>query len=170
MTLNGRISVIGIGSPIMTDDSVGLRISEAIQRRNMPDVDCYQEAVGGLEILPLLRGYSYAIIVDAMQSGERGPGSVVIYDVADFEDAVASDVPAHDINVPTALRIGRRMEPDSMPLSVRFVAVEADDVTTVSECLTPEVAASLGSAEDAVMHVIGLFREERDRRSAEEGS
>ena len=73
MVLNGRLAVIGIGSPIMTDDSIGLRISENIQKMNMEDVDCFQEAVGGLELRPLLRDYSYGVIVDAIQTWNYDP-------------------------------------------------------------------------------------------------
>lgn len=168
MALNGRICVIGIGSPIMTDDSVGLRVSEAIEAKGMEDVDCFQEAIGGIELLSVIRGYSYVVVVDAIQSGQHGPGTVIIYDTEDFEAAVTGEVPAHDINVPTALKIGRRMDPDTMPLSVKFVAIEIEDMRTMSEDLTPSVRAALPSAEGAVMHVIDLFR--RDRSSREQGS
>jgi len=165
MTLNSRISVIGLGSPIMTDDSVGLRLAQRIQDRHLPDTDVRQEAVGGLDILPCIRGYSYTVIVDAIQTGKYGPGTVLIFDVADFEDTVR-DVPAHDINLATAIRIGRQMDPDSMPCQVKFVAVEIADMQTMSEELTPAVAGSLDSAEKAVLHVIKGFQTDREQRSA----
>ncbi len=58
--------VVGLGSPIMCDDAVGLRVSKAVEAMNLEDVDCCQEAVGGLDILPVIHGYRYAIIVDAI--------------------------------------------------------------------------------------------------------
>ena len=169
MALNGRLAVIGIGSPIMTDDSIGLRISESIQKMDMPDVDCFQEAVGGLELLPLLRGYSYAVIVDAIQTWNYDPGTILIFDVADFESTV-HDVPSHDINVATAIKIGREMDPDTMPLQIKFVAMEIKDMATMSEELTPEVAERQESAERAVLHVLDLFRQDRDQISRDEAS
>lgn len=159
MTLNGRIAVVGLGSPIMTDDAIGLKVSEAVGQMNMDDVDCFQEAVGGLEVLPIIEGYSRAVFVDAIQTGLYGPGTVLIFDVADFESTVAS-VPSHDINIATALKIGRQMEPDKMPKSVKFVAIEIQDMQTMSEELTPAVAAAQGPAKDAVLHVIGEFRDQ----------
>jgi len=164
MALNGRLAVIGIGSPIMTDDSIGLRISENIQKMNMEDVDCFQEAVGGLELLPLLRGYSYAVIVDAIQTWNYNPGTILIFDVADFESTV-HDVPSHDINVATAIKIGREMDPDTMPLQIKLVAMEIKDMATMSEELTPEVAERQESAERAVLHVLDEFRKDRDQIS-----
>ncbi len=157
MTLNGRISVTGLGSPVMTDDSVGLRLAQRIADRRLPDTDVRQEAVGGLDILPCIRGYSYAVIVDAIQTWNYGPGTVLIFDVADFEDTVG-DSAAHGVNLATAIKIGRQMDPDSMPLQVKFVAVEVADMQTMSEELAPAVAASLDSAERAVLHVIEEFR------------
>ncbi|MCQ2084721.1 MAG: hydrogenase maturation protease [archaeon] len=169
MALNGRLAVIGIGSPIMTDDSIGLRISENIQKMGMGDVDCFQEAVGGLELLPLLRGYSYAVIVDAIQTWNYAPGTILIFDVADFESTV-HDVPSHDINVATAIKIGREMDPTTMPLQIKFVAMEIEDMATMSESLTPVVAEKQESAEKAVLFVLDEFRKDRDQISSEENS
>ncbi|AGI48262.1 hydrogenase maturation protease [Thermoplasmatales archaeon BRNA1] len=167
MVLNGRIRVIGLGSPVMTDDSVGLRVSEDIERMGMDDVDCCQEAVGGLELLPLMKGYSYVVIVDAIQTFQYDPGTILIFDVADFESTVNNGMPAHDINVATAIGIGRQMDPDSMPLQVRFVAMEIKDMQTMSEELTPIVASKESSMVDAALHVMDLFRQDRDQSSTD---
>lgn len=153
----------------MTDDSVGLRLSSAVEEMHMGDVDCFQEAVGGLELLPLMRGYSYAVIVDAIQTWNYEPGTIMIFDVADFESTV-KDVPAHDINVATAIKIGRQMDPDSMPLQIKFVAIEIKDMATMSEELTPEVAERMDSAKNAVLHVLDCFRQDRDQISREDMS
>ncbi|MDR3283073.1 MAG: hydrogenase maturation protease [Candidatus Methanoplasma sp.] len=155
--LNGRTVVIGLGSPIMSDDAVGLKVSEAVEGENLPGVDALQEAVGGLEIIPMVRGYSYAVIVDAIKTGDYAPGTVLIFNLEDFDGAVA-DVPAHDVNLATALKVGRQIQPGMMPLAVKFVAVEVEDLQTVSEAMTPAVAASVDSAKNAVMHVIGEFK------------
>ena len=170
MALNGRIAVIGIGSPIMTDDSIGLRLSEEIQAMGMPDVDCTQEAVGGLELLPFMRGYSYVVIVDAIQTWQYEPGTVLIFDVADFESTVNGGMPAHDTNIATAVAIGRQIDNSTMPLQIRFVAMEIEDMQTMSEELTPAVAAKKQSMLEAAISVIEGFRRDRDQRSAEDMS
>lgn len=140
----------------MSDDAVGLKASEAVEREGLPGVDALQEAVGGLEIIPMVRGYSYAVIVDAIKTGEYAPGTVLIFDPEDFDGTVA-DVPAHDVNLATALKLGRQLEPDMMPLAVKFVAVEVEDLQTVGEIMTPAVAAAVADAKDAVIHVIKEF-------------
>lgn len=155
---NGRIAVIGLGSPIMCDDAVGLRVSEEIQRMGMDDVDCFQEAVGGLDILPIIHGYTHAIVVDAIQTGEYGPGTVMLYDEHDFDEVIANAA-THDVNLPTAIKIGHKMDPELMPETIQFVAIEVQDIKTVTETMTPEVEAAVESAKRAVIHLMGSVRE-----------
>ena len=45
-----------------------------------------------------------------------------------------------------------------MPESIRFVAVEVEDIMTVTETMTPRLEAALPSAVDAALHVISEFR------------
>lgn len=157
MALNGRIAVIGLGSPIMCDDAVGLRVSEAIDALGMDDVDCFLEAIGGLDILPVIHGYSHAIVVDAIQTGEYGPGTVLLFRESDF-DEVITDAATHDVNLPTAIKIGRKMDPEIMPETISFVAVEVQDIKTVTETMTSEVEAAVDSAKAAVLHLIETAR------------
>lgn len=160
------IVVVGLGSPIMCDDAVGLRVSEAIEAMGLEGVDCCQEAVGGLDILPVIHGYRMAIIVDAIQTMQYGPGTVLLFGEEDFDSTVAESA-THDVNLPTALKIGRRMDPDIMPESVRFVAIEVEDIKTVTETMTPRVEEAVDSAVGAVLHLISEFRSrERFRRTS----
>lgn len=154
---SNKILVIGLGSPIMKDDAVGLRVSEEIERMHLENVDSRQEAVGGLEILPMVSGYGMVIIVDAIMAEEYGPGSVIIYDPDDFESTVA-DVPAHDVNLATAIKIGRELHPETMPDTIRFVAIEVVDIQTMSETMSPSVEAAVPSAVSAVLHLISEYQ------------
>ena len=151
------VVVVGLGSPIMCDDAVGLRISERIESMNLPDVDCAQEAVGGLDILPTIHGYRFAVIVDAIQTMQYEPGTVMLYSESDFDDVIAGSS-CHDVNLPTAMKIGRQMDPEIMPEEVRFVAIEVADIRTMSETMTPPVEGAVESGANAVLHLIEQFR------------
>lgn len=156
--MTSRILVVGLGSPIMSDDAVGLRVAETIEKMGMDDVDVRQEAVGGLDIIPILWGYRHAVIVDAIQSHAYDPGTVMIFDPEDFEPTV-TNASAHEINLATAMHMGRNLDPDNAPESVRFVAIEVEDIITVSESMTPPVEAAVPKAVDATMHIIKEFRD-----------
>ena len=155
--LADRAVVIGLGSPIMCDDAVGLEVSKAVEALGLPDVDTLQEAIGGLEIIPMISGYRFAIIVDAILTGDHVPGTVLIFEPESFDCTIA-DVPAHDMNLATAIRIGRQMDNSVMPEIIRFVAIEVEDLQTMSEVMTPKVAAAVGPAKNAVLHLLSEFR------------
>jgi len=155
--LSDRTIVIGLGSPIMSDDAVGLKVSEAIESLRLPNVDTLQEAIGGLEIIPMISGYRYAVIVDAILTGEYEPGTVLIFEPESFDCTVAN-VPAHDMNLATAIKIGRQMDNSVMPEIIKFVAIEVEDLQTMSEEMTSKVAAAVGPAKNAVLHLISEFR------------
>ncbi len=157
---SNEVLVVGLGSPIMKDDAVGLRVSEAIGDMHLDNVDTQQEAIGGLDILPIISGYRMAIIVDAIMTQEYGPGSVIIFDLEDFESTVA-DVPAHDVNLATAMKIGRDLHPETMPDSIRFVAIEVEDIQTMSETMSPSVETAVSSAVDAVLHLISEYQKSK---------
>ena len=150
----------------MSDDAVGLKVSEAVEELKMPDVDTLQEAVGGLDIIPMLSGYRFAVIVDAIQTRTYEPGTVLIFDPESFDSTIA-DVPAHDVNLATAIRIGRELDNSVMPDIIKFVAIEVDDLQTVSEEMTPLVVSAVDPAKNAVLHLISEFRcqSEKDRTS-----
>lgn len=149
--------VIGLGSPIMTDDAVGLRAADAVASMNIPGVDVIQEAIGGLDIIPLITGYRDVVIIDAIQTGACPPGTVIIFDPDDFEPTVGN-ASAHEMNLATAMRIGRQLDPEGMPKRVRFVAVEVSDIMTVSEIMTDAVEAALPDAAGAAAELITEFQ------------
>ncbi|MBO6083477.1 MAG: hypothetical protein J6O90_00130, partial [Candidatus Methanomethylophilaceae archaeon] len=81
----------------------------------------------------------------------------MFFNPEDFNDTIG-DASAHDINLATAMRIGREMEPEMMPDEVCFIAIEAEDIGTVNEGMTPRLVEAKPSAVRAVLHQIEEFR------------
>lgn len=151
------ILVIGLGSPIMTDDAIGLEVVQEIEDMHLDGVETRQEAVGGLDIIPIMWGYRNVIIVDAIQTECYEPGTIMFFDPEDFDETIG-DASAHDINLATAMKIGREMEPDMMPDKVCFIAIEAEDIGTVNEGMTPRLVEAKPSAVRAALHQIEQIR------------
>jgi hydrogenase maturation protease len=45
-----------------------------------------------------------------------------------------------------------------MPETIKFVAVEVEDLQTMSEEMTPKVEAAVGPAKNAILHLLSEFR------------
>ena len=141
----------------MTDDAIGLEVVDEIESMHMEGIETRQEAIGGLDIIPVMWGYKHVVIVDAIMTGAYEPGTIMFFNPDDFEETIG-DASAHDINLATAMRIGREMEPEMMPDEVCFVAIEAEDIGTVNEGMTPKLVAAKPSAVKAVLHQIERLR------------
>jgi hydrogenase maturation protease len=146
-----------MGNPILSDDGVGLLVAGRLAERQLPaGVEVAVSEVAGLRLLELVRGFTRVIIIDALKSpAEEGrePGEVVRYDASDFKGGHRYGS-AHSIGLDTALEVGRQVGYD-MPGEVIVFAIEAEDVETFGEELTPAVAAAADRVTDLVLREVG---------------
>ncbi len=158
--------IIGLGNPILGDDSVGWRVAEEVKREleNWPpilqspiDIDCF--ALGGLSLMERMIGYDRAILIDAVTTGQP-PGAVYRFQLEDLPElSCAHTTAAHDTSLQNALRLGRRMG-IHLPSSVTVVGVEAERLYDFSEELSPAVEAAVPQAVRAVLEIAGSLLEE----------
>ncbi|MHB8968913.1 MAG: hydrogenase maturation protease [Pirellulaceae bacterium] len=150
----GRTLVIGLGNPLISDDSVGLRVSQQLKTRlaQHPDVDVSEDYWGGLRLMERMIGYERAIVVDAICSG-AAPGT--IHHLSTEMLATQRSASAHDVNLPTALAFGRQAGAQ-LPAdhNIRLVAIEAQDVVNFSEHCTVAVAAAIPRAVHEVVRLL----------------
>ncbi len=154
--MTNRTLVLGIGSPIMCDDAIGLRVLQELKNRGVHGVDLEEACTSGLDLIEIMLDHDRVIIVDAIINSSHPPGTVLVLDPEEFGDSVHGTNP-HAANVATTLELGKKLQPERFPKDVRFVAVEANDVFTMSETMTPEVE---GALERTVLTVLGLIEDE----------
>jgi hydrogenase maturation protease len=146
--------VIGLGNPLVTDDSVGLRIAAELKTRlaGRPDVEVGEDYWGGLRLMERLVGSDRAIVIDAICTGAP-PGTIHCL----TPDAIPTQrsASAHDVNLPTALALGRQA---GLPLpeerNILLVGIEAEDVLNFGESCTPAVAAAVPRAVEMVLQTL----------------
>lgn len=146
---HGSTLVLGMGNPILSDDGVGLLVAERLGQAPLPDgVEVQQSEVAGLRLLELVRGFTRVIIIDALKS-DREPGEIVRYEARDFKGGQRYGS-AHSLGLATVLELGRTLK-YPMPDEVIVYAIEAVDVETFGEELTPSVAAAADRVEQLVL-------------------
>jgi len=178
------VIVIGLGNPILSDDSVGLVAVREARRRlagrppgpatppagegeaaevvvtpdpGRPPIGLVfaEVAVGGLDLVDLLSGHAGAVLVDAAVTHQAEPGEVFEVDLSFLEDTTHLGTAglAHQVDLGTAWRLGRRLGL-GLPRHLRILAVEAADVKTFSEALSPAVARNLEAIVTAVVETV----------------
>jgi hydrogenase maturation protease len=134
--------VLGLGNPILSDDSVGCRVAMALQQKlSRPDIDIREASIAGLDFIDELAGYDKTIIIDAIQTGKGKPGQIYRFG-PDALDTTRHAVNLHDINFATALELGKTLKID-LPSEITIFAIEAEDVTSFSEKCTPGVEKAI---------------------------
>ena len=144
--------ILGLGNPILTDDGVGIHVVRALSAGNLPpDVTCAEASVGGLRLLSVITGYEGVILVDSIQNAQGRSGDIYRLHPHDLKASrhVGS---SHDLSLTGALNLGRSL---GMPLpedsAITIIAIQAEDVLTLSEECTPAVAAAIPHAVEAVL-------------------
>lgn len=149
--------VLGLGNPIVRDDSIGLRVAAELRKRlaNRNDIEVDEDYWGGLRLMERMVGYDRAIVIDAIQTGGE-PGTIHIL----LPSAIPTQrsASAHDVNLPTALSLGR-MAGWKLPADdqIRLVGIEVVDILTFGDDCTPSVAAALPRAVDVVLELLDQF-------------
>lgn len=145
--------ILGLGNSICTDDGVGLKVAEAVRRRfNHPAVEVAGTSAAGLELLDLMSGYQRLIIIDAIQTPGGRPAEVHRLGLKDLPAPMHCST-IHNVDLVTALELGRRLDM-IVPQHIVIFAVEVSDVTTFSECCTPEVEKAIPEVADMVIREI----------------
>ena len=157
--------IIGLGNPILGDDSVGWVVAEQVRtalsnpQSQIPDaqsieVDC--ASLGGLSLMERLTDAERVILVDAIFTGKQPVGSVNRFLLDELPDLSAGhSASAHDTSLRNALQVGRDMHvplPDDEDVSI--VTIEAEAVYDFSQDLSPAVAAAVPLALQQVLELI----------------
>jgi hydrogenase maturation protease len=130
--------IIGLGNPVLADDSVGLRIATELGRRlagrsGYTTVELYS---GGMWLMEAMAGHTRAIVIDAIVSGGAA-GAIYRLGLEDLPRTRTAHS-THDSSLPVALELGRAAGLQ-LPRHVQIWAVEAADVGTFSERMTADV-------------------------------
>jgi hydrogenase maturation protease len=151
--------ILGLGNPLLRDDSIGLRVVQELRQMLPadPSIELEEDFWGGLRLMEHMIGYDRVIIIDAIQSGAE-PGTIHLLTPGDIPTQLSAS--AHDVNLPTALEFGRQAGAQ-LPSEdqIQLIAVEAGDVLTFDENLTPQVKQALPRAVQAVIAALEPERE-----------
>ena len=146
--------VIGLGNPLVSDDSVGLRVAAELKTRltDRPDVEVDEDFWGGLRLMERMAGYRRAIVIDAIITGAK-PGT--LHHLTPDAIPTQRSASAHDVNLPTALEFGRQAGlqlPENE--NILLIGIEVENVLDFGETCTPAVQAAVPKAVEEVLQAL----------------
>jgi hydrogenase maturation protease len=145
---------LGLGNPIVSDDSVGFRVIEQLKARfDKPGLTFVESSASGLRLLEVITGYDKLIIIDAIQTKDGQAGEIYRFTPGDFVDTCHSTSP-HSVNLVTAIELGKKLG-EPLPQQIVIFAIEVADVANFSDRCTPKV-------EKAIPLAMGMVVKELD--------
>ncbi|HYA63261.1 MAG TPA: hydrogenase maturation protease [Candidatus Sulfotelmatobacter sp.] len=148
--------IIGIGNPLLTDDSVGIKVVRSLGKwaRAKKDVVAREFCAGGIRLMEELIGYKKAVIIDAMVTRGGEPGAVSTLQLSELMKT-RNTYSTHDASLAEALELGKLLGLQ-LPDDIKIWAIEAGDVGTYSEGLTKKVQAAVPRVvQDVIRHLDG---------------
>jgi len=135
--------ILCLGNEVISDDGFGAEVAEALGKDSevIARAEVVFAPVAGFALLDFLEGRKRVLIVDSIQTGNAFPGTLHRFNANVFAPG-RNLIGSHQISLPTALEFGRRLGL-AMPENIDILAVEASDLETLHQGLTPFVQASL---------------------------
>jgi len=128
--------ILGIGNSILTDDGVGIKITQRLKEENAK-LKVIETSEAGITLLDLIAGYDKLIIIDSIKTEKGKPGDLYKLELEDLKPSKDFSS-SHGIGIATAFELGQRLG-YRLPKFVSIYAVEIKDNTTFGEKCTEEV-------------------------------
>jgi hydrogenase maturation protease len=134
-----RVLVLGIGNLVMSDDGVGVRVVQQLQREYCfaANVEVLDGGTLGLDLLPKLEGIDHLIVVDAVETGGK-PGNCVRLTGEELPIALETKVSPHQMGLKDLLSVAQLL--GHSPGEMVLIGVQPGSIEMDTE-LTAEVAA-----------------------------
>ena len=145
--------ILGMGSPILSDDGIGLYVADCLQDR-FHGVDVVTTAMAGLNVLDILEGYDKVFLIDAVTSRNGNIGDLK---KLTSEEGTLHLFSSHGINFFELLQLGKEMGLH-LPEIGAVYGIEIGDRVEFSEHLTSTMKGKVSDiikriSEDIALHL-----------------
>ena len=151
-----RILILGLGNPILSDDGIGLILTESLKGK-IPGADTASITLAGLELLDILVGYDYVFLIDAATGTGGEPGR--LKEISDGKGALHLFT-SHGVNFFDILKLGSDMSL-KLPEPAAVFGIEIGNATDFGITLSPALQSALPSLEleitERIQEIISLF-------------
>jgi hydrogenase maturation protease len=144
-----RITVLGVGNVLYTDEGFGVRVVERMEERYLfpDDVLVIDGGVLGVNLLGILSQPQYLIVVDIVRYGKE-PGSLYRLAEEEIPKRILAKMSLHQVDLIEALTLCQAL--DHVPETV-IVGVEPEDMTTFQMELTATIEGKIDAVIDMVL-------------------
>ena len=145
-----KTMVLGVGNPILQDDSIGLHIVESLKTK-ITDLTVVVETAftGGLNLLDSIQGYEKLIVVDSVKNKSKNTGDVDRFTLQEVTGIYSSN--PHDVSFPEAMELARNLGMDDLPSEIIIIGVVVNHDPEFGEELSHTVREAIPKAVSLIL-------------------
>jgi hydrogenase maturation protease len=155
MTAKGIL--IGLGNPIMSDDGIGLLVSEEVHKR-LPGYDLDLSCSGGFRVVDRILGRKSAVIIDSMVTGKFEPGTVVQVERGSGLATMRTGH-SHGMNFLEAIEIAESCDAP-LPGRILVYGIEVEDPFSLGNTISTKVMSKLDDIVGHIRHEVETLEEQ----------
>ena len=135
------IKIIGFGNIFMGDDGVGVRVIEELQKqqvfKDIENIELVDGGTSGVDLVFMLQNAGKAIIIDAVDAGQKIAQIVVFspQEIKEFKKKIFKSYSLHDIDLAEAFELVRTL---NLPTAIKIIGIKPKKIG-YSDKLTPEI-------------------------------
>jgi hydrogenase maturation protease len=154
--------ILCLGNEVLSDDGFGPEVARRLHDLKIEDDDTEVifAPLAGFALIDLLKFRERVLIVDTIRTGGHPAGYLHRFPAGVFTPSRCLTT-SHQISLPTAIELGKMLD-CSMPERIDVLAVEAEDVETLRESLTPSVASSVDDAVEYIQNWLAAESKEME--------
>lgn len=148
--------VIGLGNPMLGDDSVGLIVASELKKLLGNLVDIVELCAGGLTVAETMLGYKKAIIVDAFIDEGSAPGKILRLNFEDLKITPKRFIGFHDIDFVTSVELIKTIEEESFPDEIVIFGITIQKPGCYQEGLSENVKTAIPKCVEMIKKECGF--------------
>lgn len=156
-----KIVIVGLGNSILSDDAVGIKISQKIENKlhgiRLPEdiqLKVTQNESGGWDVLDVVEGYDILILIDAITGQALSPGDMKWFSPKVYGSLRLSGF--HSMDIFSALEMAKTYQ-FHVPTQIYILGIGINDITSFSEYCTPEVTPAIEKGADSVLEMLPIL-------------
>jgi len=150
---NNKALVLGIGSDILSDEGIGIRLIHLLKKTNISLIaDFITLNIGSPELIEIIKNYKKVFIIDAIKTKTKPVGEIHCIDLKNFQNTINLSNP-HDISFIDTINLGKLLYKNFSP-KIFIYAIEIENEFEISNDLSEQLFSKITDIADNIVYHI----------------
>lgn len=149
-----KITILGIGNILYSDEGFGVRVIEELRKLDLPEnVELIEGGTDGAKLLPVIMQSDYLIIVDAIKADED-TGAIFRIPIEEVRQRPRINTSLHQVGIMEVIGMANIL---GSHVKGVIIGIQPKDISTLRESLSPEIKKRIPNAIELIMREVYCY-------------